>query len=330
MSAKRNADNIKVAFFMDPIEDVNLETDTTFVLMLEAQRRGRSLFYFTPSETYMGAEGPAASLRPAKVRRPKSPGQTHFSLGPARETALLNMDLIFMRVDPPYNIEYVTQAQTLGMIAAPTVVVNRPRGVMLANEKLLAMLFPQLMPPTIITHDLSRLERFLDQAGGKIVVKPLLGFGGEGVMVVEKKHSNRRVILESMTKGGKVQVVAQKFMPVGRSGDKRIILLAGEPMGAVLRLPPSGDHRSNLHSGGKAVKTELTKNDLDICKAIGPFLKREGLYIAGIDVVAGKLTEINVTSPTLVRQINETQGLRIEERIMDFCEYLVLSARKMS
>jgi len=321
---------LKVGFLMDPIEDINLETDTTFLLMVEAQERGHEVVYMTPDTLRVEGGTPVANLCRASVEYPKSSKDSHFKLGKPAEAPLSSLDLVFNRVDPPYDIEYVTMTQILGLVPQPTVVANRPSGVLSANEKIMAMRFPELMAPTIIDKDLGRLSRFLIECGGKMVVKPLSAYGGVGVFVVEKNHTNKAVILETATKNGTEKVIAQKYLPVTAKGDKRIILLSGEPVGAMLRMPDKKDHRANLHSGGRSVKTKITKRDAQICRAIGPWLKREGIYMAGIDIVAGFLTEINVTSPTPVKQINELDGVKLETRIMEFCEYLSESAIKMA
>ena len=328
MSSEKNEKTVfKIGFLMDPIEDINLDTDTTFVLMLESQKRGHEIFYLGPNDLRVDQNGPSSIMRKVTVKMPSSKKASHFKLGKEFDEPLSELDLIFNRLDPPYSIEYVTKCQILGMVPSPTVVVNRPGGVLLSNEKLLAMRFAQYMPETIVTHEEKRIFDFMDKVGGKIVVKPLESFGGIGVFVVNKKDTNKAVIIETMTNAGTKQVVAQKFLPVSSKGDKRIIMLAGEPIGAVLRLPAKGDHRSNLHSGGKVKKTSISQRELEICEAVKPLLKMEGLFLAGLDIVAGYLTEINVTSPTLVRQINETQGIKLEERIMDFFEYLTMSSK---
>jgi glutathione synthase len=320
---------LRVGFIMDPIADINLATDTTFLLMLEAQARGHEVLYLTPRDLRVEGGAPLAPLSSARVRYPRSASESHYDLGPARDAPLSSLDLLMNRVDPPYTIEYVTMTQLLGLVPPPTVVVNRPAGVLGANEKILALRFPELMPPTLVTPEPRRLLKFLDRLGGRMIVKPLQAYGGVGVFVVEKGHTNKKVIIETATDGGRVPVIAQQYLPVDKKGDKRVILLAGEPIGAVLRLPGKGDHRANLHSGGRAARTALTPRDRAICQAIGPWLRREGLYLAGIDIVAGFLTEINITSPTLVKQINETQNVKLEQRIMDFCEYLAGTARAM-
>ncbi|MFO8057935.1 MAG: glutathione synthase [bacterium] len=324
---KTRKEHLKMAFCMDPIENMDLETDTTFLIMMEAQNRGHKLMYFTPDRLEIEQGTPVARMAEARVKWPFKKSPSHYSLRKEKKTALEDMDLIFMRVDPPYNLDYVTALQTLSMVRPPALVINRPRGLLLANEKMLALRFPELMPPTIVTSDQNRIREFLEEAGGKIVIKPLPGFGGEGVVVVEKNHTNREALVQMMTESGKQAVLAQKFLPVNQRGDKRIIMLSGEPIGAVTRMPKKGDHRANLHSGGTYKKATLTEKDREICKKTGELLKREGLWIAGLDVVAGFLTEINVTSPTLIRQINELEGVKLEERILDFCEYLCRTAR---
>ncbi len=326
MAGKKKS-KLSAAFIMDPIEDMNVDTDTTLVIMLEAQRRGHELFYFTQDRLRVEHGRPVASMFPVRVRWPRSTGAKHFTLKEPVDRELSSMDLVFMRKDPPYTIEYVTALQVLHLVPPPTVVINRPRGVLLANEKLMAMHFPELMPATMVSRDPERLLKFLDRAGGKMIVKPVPEFGGLGVFLVEKDHTNKNAIIENATQGGTREVVAQEYLPVEKKGDKRIIMLAGEPIGAVLRMPAKGDHRANVHSGGSVKKTTITDRDGQICKQAGPWLRREGIYIAGLDIVAGMLTEINVTSPTLVQEINRTKGVKLERNIMEFCEYLAASAK---
>jgi len=331
MSARKKTNGkLRVGFLMDPIEKVNLETDTTMVLMMEAQRRNHQVLYFTPQDLYVREGRPAARMRSARVRYPRSPRSSHYTLGEEEDSQLSTLHILFNRVDPPYTIEYVTMTQTLGLIPPPTAVINRPSGVLSANEKILAMRFPQLMPRTLVSHRPELLLDFLERLGGEMVVKPLSYYGGIGVFLVEKTHTNARVILETATGGWTVPVVAQERLPVEKDGDKRIILLGGEPIGAMLRMPPKGDHRANLHSGGSSKKAAITDRDREICRAIAPWLRRQGLYLAGIDVISGLLTEINVTSPTLVKQINELDGVAIERRIMDFCQYLHRTSKEIT
>jgi len=328
MKSRPKKESLTVAFCMDPIEDMNLETDTTFIIMLEAQKRGHKILYFTPELMEVEQGRPVAVMSEAMVKWPTKKAPDHYSLSKTKKTGLADTDLIFMRVDPPYDLDYVTALHILAMVQPPTLVVNRPGGLLLANEKMLALRFPELMPPTIVSRRPDKLLSFLEEVGGKMVLKPLPGFGGEGVVVVEKNHTNRKALVQMMTENGKQLVQAQKFLPVNRQGDKRIIMLSGGPIGAVTRMPAKGDHRANLHSGGSYKKAWLTEKDREICKTVGALLKREGLWIAGLDVVAGYLTEINVTSPTLLRQINELEGVKLEENILDFCEYLCRAARQ--
>ncbi len=328
MNRKSKKERLSVAFCMDPIENMDLGTDTTFVIMMEAQKRGHRLLYFTPDTLEVEHGTPFAAMAETTVKWPTPKNPLHYALSKKKKTGLSDADLVFMRVDPPYTIDYVTAVQTLAMVRPPTVVVNRPRGLLLANEKMLALRFPELMPPTVVSRDRDRIMEFLEETGGKMVLKPLPGFGGEGVVVVEKNHTNCKALIQVMTENGRQAVLAQKFLPVNQKGDKRIIMLSGEPIGAVTRMPAKGDHRANLHSGGTYKKAAITEKDRAICKETAELLKREGLWIAGLDVVAGYLTEINVTSPTLVRQINELEGVKLEERIMDFCEYLCRTARQ--
>ena len=326
----QKAEPLRVGFVMDPIEELNLATDTTFLLMLECQYRGYEVYYIDPVDMRVENGDVHAELYRVTMHEVDDDDPDYYSIDAIEDGSLSSFDLIFNRVDPPYDIEYVTMTQMLGLLKPPTMVVNRPAGVLAANEKLLAMRFPELMPETLVTHDPERILAFLEEVGGKIVLKPLDGYGGNNVLVVERNHTNKSAIIDTLSEEGTEAVVAQKWMPVTSRGDKRIILLAGEPIGAVLRMPAEKDHRANLHAGGKARKAAMTKNDLEICKIVGPFLRNQGLFIAGLDIIAGKLIEINVTSPTLIKQINKLDKVKLEERIIDFCEYLVQSARTMA
>jgi glutathione synthase len=233
-------------------------------------------------------------------------------------------DAVWMRKDPPFNQDYIYATYILSLIdPGKTKVINDPRGIRESNEKLYTLYFPEWIPSSVVTKDIGQLSKFLTEAGGEIVVKPLDGHGGEGVFYVREGDRNSNVILETITNFGKQYVLAQKFIKEVSEGDKRIILLNGEPLGAVLRVPkPGGEFRCNFHSGGSPAKSELTGRDLKICKALSRRLRKDGLYFVGIDVIGGYITEINTTSPTGVQEINRLNGVKLEEDVIDFAEEL--------
>jgi glutathione synthase len=308
---------MRLLFIMDGPERIDIDRDTTFVFMLEAQRRGWEVFH-TRREWLWYEDGRAhGRFHEAKVAR--KPHPDHLVLGEAIEGPLEEHDAVFVRTDPPFDLEYVKLTWLLDAVdRSRTLVVNEPAGIRGASEKLYTLRFPDLTPRQVVTRDIARLEAFLEALGGKMVVKPIDWMGGYGVFVVRKDDSNRRAILEVSTRDGKDLVVAQAYLPEAREGDKRIILLDGQPLGATLRVPAEGEHRGNIHVGATTVKTTLTDADLRICEALAPALKRDGLYFVGIDVIGGRLTEVNVTSPTGVQEIDRLDGACLEASVMDF------------
>jgi glutathione synthase len=233
-------------------------------------------------------------------------------------------DVVWMRKDPPFNQDYIYATYILSLIdQSKTKVINDPRGIRESNEKLYTLYFPEWIPGSIVTKDIEQLNKFLAEEGGEIVVKPLDGHGGEGVFYVREGDRNSNVILETITNFGKQYVLAQRFIKEVSEGDKRIILLNGEPLGAVLRVPkPGGEFRCNFHSGGSPAKSDLTERDIKICKALSRRLKKDGLYFVGIDVIGGYITEINTTSPTGIQEINRLNGVKLEADVIDFVEGL--------
>jgi glutathione synthase len=307
-------------FVMDPIGGLDIEADTTFVLMLEAQRRGHRVFYVDPADLGVVDGRPVARGHPVTLRREAG---RHCDLGPPRTLVLDDdADLVWQRVDPPVDSEYVTATQILGLCHRARV-LNRPAGILAANEKLYACAFPDLMAETLVTREIPRLVDFMAKLGGEMIVKPLGGKGGEGIFHVGHDDRNLFSILEQSTAFQTRRVMAQRYLPDVRRGDKRILLVDGEPIGALLRVPSERETRSNLHVGGRPERTHLDDVDRRIVGRLAPALRRDGLFFVGIDVIGGCLTEVNVTSPTGVQEINRLEETRLEERILDGAERLL-------
>lgn len=307
---------LAVAIQMDPIETINIDTDSTFVLALEAQRRGHALHHYLPRELTLRDGRLTARARRVELRRERG---RHFSLGTAETLELAAMDVILMRQDPPFDMAYITATHLLEHVRDRVLVVNDPVSVRNAPEKLFATHFPGLMPPTLITSDRDEIVAFRREHG-EIILKPLFGNGGAGVFRLSPADENLNALLELFTQLYREPIIVQRYLPQIRQGDKRIILVDGEPLGGVLRVPPAGEARANLHVGGKAVKTTLTAREREICAAIGPTLKEQGLIFVGIDVIGDYLTEINVTSPTGVQEINRLDGAALEKQVWDAIE----------
>jgi glutathione synthase len=309
--------SLTMAFVMDPVTEVDVSADTTFILMLEAQRRGHNILYIDPDD--LGIEGgqAVAIATPVTLRSQK---EDHVDLGPVRRVILdEEVDVAFQRKDPPVDAAYIAATQILE-ICRKTLVLNRPGAVLTFNEKLFTLHFPDLMPETMVTRRTEDLRRFMDERGGEMIVKPLDGKGGEGIFHLVEGEKNTTSILEQVTQFETRPVMAQEYVPAIRKGDKRILLLEGKVLGAVLRVPAEAEVRANFHVGGRAEKAELTPADLEIVRRVGPELKREGLFFVGIDVIGDRLTEINVTSPTGIQEINSLDGVRLEEKVIAAAE----------
>jgi len=305
---------MRIGFLMDPIESVRVDHDSTFALMLECQRRGLEVRELRQEWLY-AAEGRASSrMRILEVQR--QPG-SHYRVAGDFDAPLDELDILFLRKDPPVDVAFVRATQLVELSQGP-LLLNHPRGLRSANEKLFALRFPDLTPPTLVSRDISRLRAFLDAQGGDGVVKPLDGCGGQGVLRLRRSDPNLSALLEIATEGGKLPVMAQAYLPAIREGDKRIILLGGEPIGAVLRVPRAGELRANFASGGSAAPAPLTARDREICRRLAPSLEELGLWLVGIDVIGGKLTEVNVTSPTGLVEIDALSGQSLEQRVIDF------------
>ncbi|MBW2240412.1 MAG: glutathione synthase [Deltaproteobacteria bacterium] len=306
-----------MAFVMDPLEAIDIEGDTTFVLMLAAQERGHGLWYVDPADLGVDARGAVATARPVTLRREQG---NHASVGEPSHVALDEaFDVVWQRKDPPVDGEFIVATQILGL-CSKALVLNRPAGILAANEKLYALNFPDLMPETLVAHEIPRLLEFLDSLGGEMIVKPLDGRGGEGIFHVTRDDRNLNSILEQSTRFGERRVMAQRYLPDIRIGDKRILLLEGEPLGALLRVPAESEVRANLHVGGKAAPGILDDTDRMIIERVAPWIRRDGLFFVGIDVIGGKLTEINVTSPTGIQEMNAFDGARYEVAVIEAVE----------
>lgn len=296
--------SLKVAIQMDPIEGINIATDTSFMMMMEAQARGHSLWIYQPEhlsqlDGRIFARGRSAVLRDEVGN--------HCKMGPMQTVDLSEMDVVLMRQDPPFDMAYITATHFLERIHPNTLVVNNPSEVRNAPEKLFVTGFEGLQPPTLITSDEEAIFAFRDQHKD-IVLKPLYGGGGSGVARLRADDQNLEALLELHQAISREPVIAQAFLPAVEKGDKRVLLVDGEPVGAINRVPAEGQVRSNLRVGGRAEAVELTKRDLEICAMIGPELKRRGLIFVGIDVIGSYLTEINVTSPTGAQQLKRFGG----------------------
>ena len=308
--------SLAVAIQMDPIESIDIEADSTFALALEAQARGHALFHYLPQDLSLREGRVRARAQPLQVRREAG---NFFTKGATENLDLAGIDVVLMRQDPPFDMAYITATHVLEHIHPQTLVVNNPVSVRNAPEKLFVTHFDGLMPPTLITSNHDDVAAFRAEHGD-IIVKPLFGNGGAGVFHITPDDENLNALLEMFTDLYREPVIAQRYLPQVRQGDKRIILVDGDAVGAINRVPAKGEARSNMHVGGTPLKSELTARDLDICAAIGPTLKEQGLLFVGIDVIGDYLTEINVTSPTGIQEIDRFDGVSLEAQIWDAIE----------
>ena len=315
---------LSIAIQMDPIESINIEKDTTFLIALEAQRRGHWLYYYQPTQLSWLQDQVTARGYPLEVR-PKP--HDFFRLGKESSLNLNTVDVILMRQDPPFDMAYITTTHLLEHLAPHVLVINDPVGVRNAPEKLLVTHFPDLIPATLITRDRIAIEHFRTQYQD-IVIKTLFDAGGSGVFHIAPQDENFTSIIEILLKQNKEPILIQRYLPEIRLGDKRIILFDGQPVGSLLRIPRAGEARANLHVGGTAKATHLTPREQEICHRIGPTLCARGLLFAGIDVIGDYLIEINVTSPTGLQEINRFNSIFLEEQLMDIIERRVYDNRE--
>jgi glutathione synthase len=308
--------SLKVALQMDPIGSVNIHADSTFRIALEAQARGHELFFYTPDKLAFVEGRVIARGWPIEVRREIG---NHVSYGPEAEMDLADFDVVWLRQDPPFDMGYITTTHLLDMIHPKTLVVNDPFWVRNYPEKLLVLRFPQLTPPTAIARDLATIRAFKEKHGD-VILKPLYGNGGAGVFRLDAQDRNLASLHELFSGINREPLIVQKFLPAVSAGDKRVILVEGEPIGAINRVPQAGETRSNMHVGGRAEKIGLTERDLEICRTIGPLLKEHGQIFVGIDVIGDYLTEINVTSPTGLQELERFDGTNGAEKIWQAIE----------
>ena len=307
---------MKVAIQMDPVGAININADSTFRLAEEAQARGHSLFYYTPEHLSYQEGRVMARGQSLTVRREQG---NHADLGPMEEVDLADFDVVWLRQDPPFDMFYITTTHLLERLSPGTLVVNDPFWVRNFPEKLLVLNFPELTPPTAIARDLETIKAFREKHGD-VIVKPLYGNGGAGVFRITPEDRNLASLHEMFTGFSREPLIVQKFLPAVSKGDKRVILVDGEPVGAINRVPAEGETRSNMHVGGRPEKVGLTERDLEICAAIGPLLKEKGQIFVGIDVIGDWLTEINVTSPTGIQELERFDGVNIAGKIWDAIE----------
>lgn len=304
-----------IGFVMDPIQHINIKKDSTFAMMLEAQRRGHPLFHIRQGDLFADNGVAYASMNPVQVA--DDPGGW-FELGDAVTRPLHDLPVVLMRKDPPFDMEYIYSTYLLELAERRgTLVVNRPSSIRAANEKLFTAWFPEYCPPTLVTRDMARISEFLSTQQC-IVVKPLDGMGGAMIFRIQEGDANRNVILETITDYGRRTVMAQRFLPAFKQGDRRILLVDGEPFPhALARIPAEGEGRANLAAGGTGVGMDLTEREFEICAGIGPVLRDMGLMFVGLDVIGDYVTEINVTSPTCIRELDQIYDANIASLLFD-------------
>ncbi|MCA0919430.1 glutathione synthase [Pseudooceanicola nanhaiensis] len=307
---------MKVAIQMDPIGPINIDADTTFRLAEEAQARGHELFYYTPDKLAYEEGKITARGWPLTVQRVQG---DHFRLGEEQVVDLSTFDVVWLRQDPPFDMFYITTTHLLDRIHPKTLVVNDPFWVRNYPEKLLVLDFPELTPPTTIARDIGTIRAFKEKHGD-IILKPLYGNGGAGVFRLTESDRNLSSLHELFTGFSREPLIVQKYLPAVSKGDKRVILVDGEPVGAINRVPAEGETRSNMHVGGRPEKVALTERDLEICRTIGPRLKEKGQVLVGIDVIGDWLTEINVTSPTGIQELERFDGTNVAELVWQAIE----------
>jgi glutathione synthase len=308
--------SLAVAIQMDPLETVSIDADSTFALALEAQARGHGLYHYLPKQLSYRNGRVVAKARPFEVRRERG---NHVRFGSPETIDLATLDVVLMRQDPPFNLAYISATHLLDRVHPETLVVNDPHHVRNAPEKLFVTHFAELMPPTLITYDLDEIRAFRKEHGD-IIVKPIYGNGGAGVFHLRPEDTNLGSLVELFQTYLNEPLMVQRYVPEVRQGDKRIILVDGKPVGALNRVPAQEETRANLHVGGRAEKATLTRRDHEICEMIGPTLEERGLIFVGIDVIGDYLTEINVTSPTGLQEIDRFDQVNLEGRIWDVIE----------
>ena len=307
---------MKIAFQMDPLESVDISADSTFRLAEEAQKRGHDLYVYTPNDLTFNRGKITAKVRSIILKRTIG---DHVSFGALEIVNLTEFDVIWLRQDPPFDMGYITNTHLLDLIAKETLIVNNPFWVRNLPEKLLVLEFPDLIPDTVISRDLEEIKEFKRESKD-IIIKPLYGNGGAGIFRLKEDDKNLASLHELFSSVSSEPLIAQAFLPDVENGDKRIILVDGDPVGAINRVPKAGETRSNMHVGGKAEQAKLSQRDKEICSAIGPILKSRGQIFVGIDVIGNYLTEINVTSPTGIQELERFDKVNVAEMIWQAVE----------
>jgi glutathione synthase len=308
---------LSVVAVMDPVAGIDPETDTTFALMLEAQRRGHRVFYARPDDVRLDNMGVSAWLTDVTLHDAKPPH--HAVLGHSVESRFDSIDVVLIRHDPPYDMRYLTPAYMLEFLPPHVFCINNPRSIRDCPEKILPLRFPDLVPRTLISRDLKALRAFWEEEG-TAVLKPLYHHGGAGVFVLKPGDTNFNSMVELLQEQYAEPLIIQQYLPAVRQGDKRILLLDGEPLGCIARIPKDNESRANLHVGGTAEYRGLTPRDHEICKALAPFLRERDLFFVGIDVIGDYLTEINVTSPTVLPEMEQLSGDNLRQRVWQAIE----------
>lgn len=321
--------SLKIGVVMDPLPLVHPDKDTTFALMLEAQKRGHELWVIHHRDLYSIDTHVRAMGRRAEVFRPTVVGESHHRFFETAPLSLADLDVVWMRTDPPVDADYLYATHLLSLVEARGVfVMNRPAALRDANEKLYALNFPTCIPRTLLTRDVARLKEFLAEVGGEMILKPPHGWGGLGIFHVHDGDRNLNAILETVTENGRTLTMAQQYLKAVRDlGDERVIMLDGQPLGAIARVPREDEHRSNLHVGGTARKIVLGERELRICNEVGPKLAAAGLYFVGLDIIGDYLTEVNVTSPTGIQEIDRLDGVCLETQVIELVERKAAEAK---
>ena len=313
---------MRTLYVMDPLDRLHFAGDSTCALMQEHGRRGEPVWMCTPGDLFARQGAAWARVTPVEVTA-EAP---HFHTQPSVDWSLGDFDVVWMRKDPPFDMDYVFTTYLLDLVPSSTLVLNDPRSIRVANEKMFALWWPDLCPRTLVTREIARARKFIDEAPGLAVIKPWDGNGGRGVLVTQRDDPNLRSMLELLTDAERTYVIVQHHIPEIVQGDKRVILFDGEPVGWMMRVPQKGDHRGNMHVGATVEATTLTPRDREICAAIAPKLRELDLLFVGIDIIGDYMTEINVTSPTGFREINALMGTNLEGDLLD-CVAARLAAR---
>jgi glutathione synthase len=311
-------------FVMDPLSTVKIEKDTSFIFMIGAERRGHDVWYVANDGIHLTDDGVSFDAVPVT---PQMDPEQPFVCGERQPLSQNVVDAVFIRTDPPFDHRYLMNTWLLDHLPPDVVVINDPDGIRTTNEKIWALQFHDLIPPTLVTAGEDRFTSFLAEHR-KVVAKPTDGFGGQGVFIVEDGDTNAGVIFETLSDHGQRAIIIQRYIPEATIGDKRILLLDGEPLGAVLRVHGDSDHRNNFFAGGQPVATEINKRDREIIAALQPHLRRLGLMFVGIDVIGDRLIEVNVTSPTCLQEMNRLYDVQLEDRVITFVEDLVQTRKR--